>query len=123
MMLRRALWARGYRYRLHVRSLPGTPDIVFRSQKVVVFVDSEFWHGHDWVVRRERIGTNREFWIPKIESTMARDLWVTQTLIDSGWTVLRFWGREIQRNLDGCLSSVEVHLGPTGDIRYTARNS
>jgi DNA mismatch endonuclease (patch repair protein) len=111
LQLRRALWSRGHRYRLHVRTLPGTPDIVFRRFKVAVFVDSEFWHGFDWQSRRDRIGTNRDYWIPKIEATMARDVIVTGQLEAAGWTVLRFWGKRIHKDLYGCVGEIEHALG------------
>ena len=110
LALRRELWGRGHRYRIHVRELPGTPDIVFTKKKIAVFVDSEFWHGHNWSVREARIGTNRSFWIPKIEATMARDLQVVAKLEALGWRVLRFWGNDIKKRLDWCVAKIESTL-------------
>jgi DNA mismatch endonuclease Vsr len=62
LLLRRALWAEGLRYRLHAKDLPGKPDIVFRRQRLVIFVDGDFWHGRDWPQRREKLekGSNPE---------------------------------------------------------------
>ncbi len=106
LRLRRALWAAGLRYRKHYARLPGKPDIAFVSARVVVFCDSEFWHGHDWEHRREDIGSNRDFWIPKIERTIARDREVNSQLAEAGWRVLRFWGHEITDDVDGCVVRV-----------------
>jgi len=106
LRLRRALWAAGLRYRKHYAKLPGRPDIVFVSAGVVVFCDSEFWHGYDWENRQGDIKSNRDFWVPKIEHNIARDLDVNRILGESGWRVLRFWGNEITNDLDGCVGKV-----------------
>ncbi|WP_164123098.1 very short patch repair endonuclease [Sphingobacterium sp. xlx-130] len=68
MLLRKALWSKNIRFRLHDKSLPGRPDIVIKKYKLAIFVDAEFWHGFDWKTNRERIKSNRLFWIPKIVS-------------------------------------------------------
>ncbi len=105
--LRKELWKRGLHYRKNCKDLPGKPDIVFKGKKVAVFCDSEFWHGYDWENRRERIGTNREYWIPKIERNMKKDEEVSAQLRDMGYTMLRFWGREITKNVSGCADRIE----------------
>ena len=100
--LRKELWSRGIRYRKNVKQIIGKPDIVFIGKKVAVFCDSEFWHGYDWDKQKEKINTNRNFWIHKIERNIARDKEVTKTLEADGWIVLRFWGKEISNNVGTC---------------------
>lgn len=107
LLLRKALWRRGLRYQKNVTTLLGKPDIVFKGPKVVVFCDSEFWHGYDWENRQHDIKTNREFWIPKIERTIQRDAEVTEGLRADGWIVLRFWGNDLKQNLDKCVTIIE----------------
>jgi len=110
ILLRKELWNRGLRYRKNVNGIIGKPDIVFRRKKVAVFCDSEFWHGYDWENRKEAIKTRREFWIPKIERNMERDKEVTASLEEDGWTVLRFWGNDIKKNLKQCADQIEATL-------------
>lgn len=105
--LRKELWSRGLRYRKNVKSIPGKPDIAFIGKKVAVFCDSEFWHGYDWEHRKDDIKTRRDFWIPKIERNIERDLEVNRMLEDQGWIVLRFWGKQIQKNLSECADIIE----------------
>lgn len=95
--LRKALWHFGYRYRCHDRRLPGRPDLVFAKLKTVVFVDGDFWHGHDWRRKREAIKKNAAFWIPKIERNMQRDREVTAQLEALGWRVVRIWEHELKK--------------------------
>jgi len=109
-ILRKELWARGLRYRKNYKNLPGKPDIVFIGKKVAVFCDSEFWHGYDWENRKDAIQTNREYWIPKIERNMERDREVETELVVLGYTVLRFWGRQIKKDVDCCADIVEKAL-------------
>lgn len=105
--LRKELWSRGLRYRKNDSRTFGHPDIAFISRKVVVFCDSEFWHGFDWEKRKNEIKTNQEYWIPKIERNIQRDKEVNEKLREQGWTVLRYWGREIEKNLSGCADEIE----------------
>lgn len=105
--LRKELWSRGLRYRKNVKNIEGKPDIAFIGKKVAVFCDSEFWHGYDWEHRKDDIKTRREFWIPKIERNIQRDLEVNRLLEEQGWIVLRFWGKEIQKDLVGCADRIE----------------
>ena len=107
VMLRRELWSRGIRYRKNCRDVPGKPDIVFKGKKVAVFCDSEFWHGYDWENKQKEIKSRREFWIPKIERNMARDREVNERLESQGWVVLRFWGKEIKKDVSTCADIVE----------------
>ena len=105
--LRKELWSRGLRYRKNVKTVPGKPDIAFIGKKIAVFCDSEFWHGYDWENRKNDIKTRREFWIPKIERNMERDMEVNRILEEQGWIVLRFWGKQIQKNLRECADIIE----------------
>ena len=93
LMLRSALWAIGVRgWRCHVPDLPGRPDVVFPKQKVAVFVDGVWWHGHPAYLPRGRRG---EYWDAKIASNVRRDREVDQRLSEMGWKVLRFWDQDI----------------------------
>lgn len=108
--LQKALWNKGYRYRKNYSKIPGKPDIVLTKQKIAIFCDSEFFHGKDWDISlHEQIlrGSNPEFWEKKILRNMARDMEVNKQLETLGWTVLRFWGKEIKNDLAGCVRVVE----------------
>ena len=98
LLLRKALWQKGLRYRKNVKSVFGHPDIAFIGKKVAVFCDSEFFHGKDWEVLKARLenGSNREFWTKKISRNMERDDEVNKKLLFMGWTVIRFWGDDIK---------------------------
>lgn len=110
MVLRRALWARNIRFRLHDKSLPGRPDIVIKKYKLAIFVDGEFWHGFDWKTRREQIKSNRLFWIPKIERNMQKDERTNRALRDMGYVVFRFWSQDILKNLPKVINQIELFL-------------
>ena len=107
LLLRNELWNRGLRYRKNVKSVYGHPDIAFIGKKVAVFVDSEFWHGFDWENRKKDFKSHQEFWIPKIERNMQRDLEVTQKLQNDGWTVIRIWGKDIKKNVSSVADRIE----------------
>ena len=107
LMLRRELWARGLRYTKNDKRVTGKPDIVFSKKKVAVFCDSEFWHGHNWEIKQNDIKSNRDFWISKIERNMERDAEVNRSLSMEGWTVIRFWGKEIKTDVKDCADRVE----------------
>ena len=106
ILLRKELWKRGIRYRKNVKDILGHPDLAFKGKKIAVFCDSEFWHGYDWEHNKESIKTRREFWIPKIERNMKRDIEVTENLEADGWIVLRFWGKEIKNNVSDCADKI-----------------
>lgn len=108
LKLRHELWSRGIRYRKNVNSVFGKPDICFIGKKVAVFVDSEFWHGYNWEVKQNEIKSNREFWVAKIERNMQRDLEVNEHLIKDGWLVLRFWGKEVKKEVVLCADKIEA---------------
>lgn len=110
LLLREELWSRGLRYRKNVKYLVGKPDIAFIGKKVAIFCDSEFWHGYDWGNRKNDIKTNQLFWISKIERNIERDAEVNRLLTDEGWTVLRFWGKEIKINVTRCADVIQKVL-------------
>lgn len=73
-------------------------------------MDSEFFHGKDWDTEKHRIQSNQEFWHQKIEGNIARDKIVNETLTKEGWTVLRFWSKDIRKNTEGCVEMIENRL-------------
>lgn len=105
--LRHELWSRGLRYQKNVTKITGKPDIVFKGPKIVVFCDSEFWHGYDWEHKRNEIKSNEEFWIKKIERNIERDKEVTAELESQGWRVYRFWGNDIKKHVKECADIIE----------------
>lgn len=110
LAFRKALYAAGYRYRINYKKLIGKPDILLKKYKTAVFIDGEYWHGHNWNERKPKVKTNREFWIAKIERNMQRDREVNAELQRLGYTVFRFWETEIKKELDTCLRKVIMHL-------------
>ena len=110
LALRKALWHVGYRYRIDYKGLIGKPDIALKKHRTVIFIDGEFWHGQNWEVRKEKIKSNRAFWIPKIERNIQRDREVNLALVEMGYTVFRFWETEVKKDLEGCLKKVLLHL-------------
>lgn len=104
--LRQALYAKGFRYRIHNKKLPGNPDLSNKAKKVAIFVDGEFWHGYNWAVKKTKIKANRGFWIPKIERNMQRDHENNAKLGQMGFRVFRFWEHEIKKDLGRCVGEV-----------------
>lgn len=119
VLLGRALWSRGLRYRKNNTKVFGKPDLTFQNLKVAVFCDSEFFHGKDWESNQKRIKSNRSFWINKIESNMRRYVAVNEQLIADGWVVLRFWGEEIKKNLELCVLKIEETLMHQRAVKYS----
>ena len=107
VMLRKELWARGLHYRKNDKTVFGHPDLTFKCKKIAVFVDSEFWHGYDWGNRKDDFKSHQEFWIPKIERNMQRDIEVNEKLKSDGWKVIRFWGKDIKKDVAACADIVE----------------
>lgn len=117
MMIRRGLHALGFRYRLHVKGLPGKPDLVFPGRRAAIFVHGCFWHGHDCALFRWP-STREEFWRSKIGGNIARDKMVAAQLLDQGWRVLDVWecvlkGRE-KMPIDEVLAACATFLDGTG---------
>ena len=107
--LRKRLWHDGYRYRKNYKKLPGSPDIAIMKHKIAVFCDSEFFHGKEWDRLKTRLerGKNPQYWIKHIEENMERDRRVEKELEALDWTVIRFWGNDIKKDLEGCLQVIE----------------
>ena len=112
--LRKALYEKGCRYRCNSKYIFGHPDISFKGVKVVVFCDSEFWHGKDFEENEKKILSNREYWIPKIKRNIERDNEVNEKLTKEGYLIYRFWGREIQKNIDKCVTKILEGLSSRG---------
>jgi DNA mismatch endonuclease (patch repair protein) len=105
LILRRALWKRGLRgYRLHVKGLPGKPDLAWRSCMVAVFVDGAFWHGHRSAFVAGKSGA---YWDAKIARNMARDDASNRALEALGWRVIRLWDFQVRRETDECVAQIE----------------
>ena len=115
IILRKALWHRGYRYRINYKKLPGKPDIVLTKYKIAIVCDGEFFHGKDWEVLRPRLekGDNGGFWISKISRNRERDDEINKKLLFMGWTVIRFWGNDIKKNTDECIRVIEETIFET----------
>ena len=109
ILLRKALWEKGIRYRKNYKKLPGKPDIAITKYKIAIFCDGEFFHGKDWEVLKPRLekGNNSAFWISKISRNRERDDEVNKQLLFQGWTVIRFWGTDIKKCTDECVGVVE----------------
>lgn len=114
LLLRKALWLKGYRYRIHYK-LKGKPDIVFTKKRVAIFIDGDFWHGNNWRIRglsslKEELSTYSEFWQKKILRNIERDKEVSFLLQKEGWTVLRYWESDIKKNTEVVLSDIIAQL-------------
>jgi DNA mismatch endonuclease (patch repair protein) len=114
LAVRRLLYRRGWRYRLHAPDLPGRPDIVFRGRKTAVFVHGCFWHGHSGCALATVPKTRTAFWCEKIEANRARDARAQAALEVKGWAALTVWQCEIDRGhgLIGRIESVLLSRPP-----------
>ena len=112
MLLRKALWSQGVRYRLHVGQLPGKPDIVFPGKRIAVFIDGDFWHGRNWEELKKKLSrrANAEYWIAKIEYNRSRDQAQTQALEEQGWAVLRLWETDVTQKVQEAVEAVMTAL-------------
>lgn len=102
--LRTALYHRGLRYRKHVTTLPGSPDVVFTGPKIAVFVDGDFWHGYQFQRLRKKLSP---FWIAKISKNRARDVSSSLRLRKMGWKVVRVWQHSVEQDLDDVIERIE----------------
>ena len=121
LILRKALWHKGYRYRKNYSMLPGSPDIALTKYKISIFCDSEFFHGYQWEAKKQRLGTNRGYWIKKIERNITRDRKTDMDLLSMGWVVIHFWGQDILKHTSDCVETIEdlifeLQLGLCDDI-------
>jgi DNA mismatch endonuclease (patch repair protein) len=108
IFFRKALWKWGIRYRKNVRSLFGNPDIAIKKYKIVIFIDGDYWHGNDWKKRHfpsqeALLSSYSDYWQKKIRRNIARDIEVKKYYKKNGWTVLRFWASETEKNLNKCI--------------------
>ena len=104
--LRKALYAKGLRYRKNSKYIFGHPDVSMKGLKIAIFCDSEFWHGKNFAENEAKLTTNREYWVKKIKRNIERDQEVNARLRGEGYTVLRFWGEEIEKHLDDCVGKI-----------------
>ena len=105
-IVRKYLFAQGFRYRKNDKRLPGSPDIAIPRHRIAIFVDGEFWHGKDWETRKPRLKSNREYWIEKIEENIARDKRVDDQLRAMDWTPIHFWSKDALKDTDSCISDI-----------------
>ena len=111
MALRRELHRRGLRYRVHDNGLPGKPDLVFRTARLAVFIDGDFWHGWRFPLWKHRLPS---FWRRKIASNRERDLRNLRKLARRGWKVVRIWEHQVEKDALQCLSRIARALGSEG---------
>jgi DNA mismatch endonuclease (patch repair protein) len=122
MRVRKALFSRGYRYRLHRRDLPGTPDIVLAGRRVAIFVHGCFWHGHVGCNLAKVPSTRADFWKRKFELNQQRDEAATSALLAAGWRVLVVWecfvrAAKTEQVLETALSSWLESASSTGTLQ------
>ncbi len=108
IILRKALWHQGIRYRKNYKICSCHPDIVITKYKIAIFCDGDFWHGAPNA--NHKFKTNSKFWTEKIKRNKERDLENTIELRDNHWDVLRFWESDIRKNLDMCVEIVNKHI-------------
>ena len=115
--LRRALWRRGFRYRVNVKNLPGSPDIVLPKHRTVVFVHGCFWHAHKGCKIYHLPQTNTEFWLAKVTRNQERDQEVWRQLEAKGWSVVIVWECElVKAKFDGTVDRVAAEIIADGDM-------
>lgn len=111
ILVRRWLWAHGYRYRLNVKSVPGKPDIVMRKYRTAIFVNGCFWHGHEGCKYFVMPKTNTEFWQNKIEHNRQRDQRNYDILLQNGWQVIVIWQCKLAKEkIENTMQAVTVAL-------------
>ena len=112
LLLRRALWTLGLRYRKNVTRLPGKPDVVFPAARIAVFCDGDFWHGRDWrhLKRKLRNRANSAYWVAKIAANRIRDTRHQQALQRAGWRVIRVWETDVTSNPEQVAAQINSHV-------------
>ena len=122
LYVRRAVWSKGFRYRLHVRRLPGTPDLALAKYKVAVFVQGCFWHQHG-CHRSKRPTSNRDYWDRKLDGNLARDAQNQARLRELGWTVTKIWECRLQHDTEMTLRFLEtLRSNPRREIPLARRS-
>lgn len=111
LVVRKLVHSMGFRYRLHMKNLPGKPDIVLPRHKKIIVVNGCFWHGHKSCVRSKRPVTNIEFWNSKIAGNIERDNRNNTLLKEMGWQILVVWGCETKK-LDLLIEKLKIFLLP-----------
>lgn len=112
LMVRRYLFALGYRYRVNYKALPGKPDIVFTKKKIAIFIHGCYWHGHDCGSRYAHSSkSNKAYWGPKIQRTQERDQKYIAELKSDGWQVIVLWECQIKSTPEKTLSRLISTLG------------
>lgn len=117
-MFAKMLYQYGVKYTRNDKTIFGNPDFAFKSYKIAVFLDGDFWHGHNWNIHKADHKSNRDFWIPKIERNIERDQEVNTKLKNEGWNVIRFWGSEYKARPDACLNIVLNMIQKQKNIMY-----
>lgn len=115
LLLRKALWRRGLRYRVNYKALPGKPDIAFTKVRVAIFCDGDYWHGHNWALRGlssfdEELKRYSPYWRDKLIRNVERDKEIDRKLEAQGWSVVRIWESDIKKDLPACVATVEEAL-------------
>lgn len=116
VLLAKKLWHIGLRYRKNDNSVFGKPDLTFKRYKIAIFIDSEFFHGKDWETEKYKIKSNREFWWPKIERNITRDIIVNQVLENAGWKVIRFWSKSMRKDINACVETIMHIYNPQNEM-------
>ncbi|MBD3829144.1 MAG: very short patch repair endonuclease [Arcobacter sp.] len=105
LKLAKAMWTKGLRYRKQCKDVYGKPDFCFKGLKLAIFCDSDFWHGKKYL-NGQNFKSNIEYWEKKILRNLERDKEVNEKLATEGWTVLRFWEKEINKEIDTCIEEI-----------------
>lgn len=114
IMLRKALWHHGIRYRKNYSKLPGTPDIVITKFKIAVFVDGDFWHARGHREHPgEQVKSNENYWRNRLSRNVEHDREVNDTLTEMGWLVLRFWEGDIKHDIQSCINQILEYVALT----------
>ena len=115
LIVRKFLFSKGFRYRLHLNTLPGKPDVVLKKYKIVIFIHGCFWHAHSGCKHSVRVKSNTEYWLPKIQGNADRDKIAESQLKSEGWNVLIIWecqlkAAKIESTLQRLWEDVSINL-------------
>ncbi len=104
LAIRKELHRRGHRFRVNVSWIAGKPDVVFTRIRLAIFIDGDFWHGWKFEIWSDKLAP---YWREKIAGNKARDRRHATLLRSEGWTVMRFWEHDVEKNLEGCIERIE----------------